>query len=74
MDTQIETSTENQLHLQVLGYVTSKTEAVESKNAGKTVVNFCVFGQALDVKVATFQNVFPVLQATSEGVSTYFLK
>ena len=31
MDTQNETSTENELHLQTLGYVASKSKAVESK-------------------------------------------
>ena len=61
IDTQIKTSIENEFHLQTLGYVTSKNKAVESKNDEKLVVKFCVFGLALDVKIATFQNCSPVL-------------
>ena len=57
----MEISRENELHLQTLGYVTSKNEAAESKNVGKLVVNFWVFGLARDVKVAALQNCCPVL-------------
>ena len=67
IDTQIKTSIENEFHLQTLGYVTSKNKAAASKNDEKLVVKFCVFGMALDVKIATFQNCSPVLQTTSEG-------
>ena len=61
MDTQNETSTENELHLQTLGYVASKSKAVESKNDEHLIVKFCVFGLALDVKVTALQICSPVL-------------
>ena len=53
MDTQIETSTENEFHLQTLGYVTSKNKAVESKIIENELSIFGILAWPLIFKITT---------------------